>query len=624
MALLRGVTAGVDIKLIEAQAKLLTAEYTAEKNLFDALQADRRGINVGAPPPSLEGGAAVMQKESANPRSRIDWTRFEKLRKATPNELDEAQTKFKAIDELDLEFTNFFRALLAERNPADLEKLSLRDAQYLYQHLGRLVLALKKIDAGLAAAGECAATANFPKEQLKLVGENAAAALDELLAAKGEKVTEGNIDARAGYVGGGGMWGGPGLLKDPSPDMLPPSRLVPADQIDTGEKAGLKLGVLLKSGELGAKFAKLVENAGERREEITEILRGLVHLTDEAQTGNYPFCENRQDYRSRARCFAAPATVLAATSRMTDLVTKGLGDPDPIAGLGRALIDGAIDELKLEPKQTAAWKPTVKAVVELLDGQGLVALRGINERMMINGLLGEKTREQLLELTQAFFEGTFQSWRNDHPTSQKQVEKLTPEQLGVWLADFSITHEAKDTKDQPVLLTTSQPRGVDLLWATKVGGPSYGFDIGPQALLGLLSNVRNDFVLVKDPRWPNFAARTNIRLVHTAGNDKPALFCEGPAHDFPYPGKRSELDAAVVKHAMGMAKEMGLPLYVSGLLIPTIKELKVPGKLADEEFVLFPSRLWEAASVFGLHDEPQTKTLYKRASRIPFLVQQAE
>jgi hypothetical protein len=620
MGLLRGVTAGVDLAAIERQARSLTAEYTAEKQLFDTLRADRSGANVGAPPASLDGSTAVLQKESANPHSRIDWTRFEKLKKASPAELDDAMAKYRAIDQLDLEFSKFVGAVFAERNPRDLEKLSMRDAQLLYQHLGRLVLALDKIEAGLASAGECAATANFPKDQLKLIGENAAADIEALIEAKGDKVTEGGIDARSGYVGSGGGWAA-NYNKDPSPDMLPASKLIPAEQLATAESAAAKLGELLKSDALGGALAKLIENAGDRGGELAGNLRGLAQLTDEAQTGNYPFCENRQEYRSRIRCYAPPAEVNAATAQMNKAIEGALAAEDPIGALGKALGEEALRELKLGPQQTKGWKPNAVAIQEILAGHGLVALRGLNERVNLPGKLGVETRAMILDMTQAFVEGRFESWRNDHPTSKKQVSALSEAQVDVWLADFSIAHETKNTKDEPVTLTTSQPRGVDLLWATKVGGPSYGFDIGPQALLGLLSNIRNDFVLVSDPRWPNFAGRTNIRLVHEAATDKPVLFCEGPSYDFPYPGKRADVDAAVLKHAIGMAKEMNLPLYVSGLLMPSVKELKVGGKLSDREFVLFPSRLWEAASVFGLHDEPQTGTLIRRASRIPFHVE---
>ena len=44
-------------------------------------------------------------------------------------------------------------------------------------------------------------------------------------------------------------------------------------------------------------------------------------------------------------------------------------------------------------------------------------------------------------------------------------------------------------------LKTREEDGIDLLWVTKIGGPSHGFDYGPHCLLPLLANGRTKAIL---------------------------------------------------------------------------------------------------------------------------------
>ena len=49
-----------------------------------------------------------------------------------------------------------------------------------------------------------------------------------------------------------------------------------------------------------------------------------------------------------------------------------------------------------------------------------------------------------------------------------------------------------------------------LFWATKIGGPSHGFDFEGQCLLPLLANARHKVVLVTDAKVRKGAAQLQV------------------------------------------------------------------------------------------------------------------
>merc|ERR1712232_419446 len=104
-------------------------------------------------------------------------------------------------------------------------------------------------------------------------------------------------------------------------------------------------------------------------------------------------------------------------------------------------------------------------------------------------------------------------------------------------------------------------------WATKIGGPSHGFDFEGQCLLPLLANARHKVVLVSDPGWPHHpVGRAHLRLLWDADTKppKPVLWLETINADFGAFGvNRDVWPAAVTRHVIKKAEAMGALLSLS-------------------------------------------------------------
>merc|ERR1712136_68548 len=108
-------------------------------------------------------------------------------------------------------------------------------------------------------------------------------------------------------------------------------------------------------------------------------------------------------------------------------------------------------------------------------------------------------------------------------------------------------------------------------WATKIGGPSHGFDYEAQCLLPLLANARHKVILVTDPvAWPfHPMCRAHWRLLWTAlpdgtptPNPEPRLWLEAVNADF---GARS----ANVVEQTAMAKAVAMERDTGGVVWQT-------------------------------------------------------
>merc|ERR550525_1122045 len=103
-----------------------------------------------------------------------------------------------------------------------------------------------------------------------------------------------------------------------------------------------------------------------------------------------------------------------------------------------------------------------------------------------------------------------------------QLEGLTDRQKALWA-------EATRTEGGDGLVAHEDAPGeLGLFWATKIGGPSHGFDIEGQCLLPLLANARHKALLVSDPEFPDPpAGRAHFRLLWTdAEPSLPVLWLE--------------------------------------------------------------------------------------------------
>jgi len=164
--------------------------------------------------------------------------------------------------------------------------------------------------------------------------------------------------------------------------------------------------------------------------------------------------------------------------------------------------------------------------------------------------------------------GGFSEWRYNNSVGAEQLRGLSQDQLQKWKEPTSMLHAGH-------LRTHEDEEGeLGFFWATKIGGPSHGFDIGGQCLLPLLANARNKVVLVSHPDWPAYpAGRAHLRLLWTAprvgATPTPRLWLEALNCDFDAVGfvDSAEISRAALRHAVEKAETMRAALSVDPVLI---------------------------------------------------------
>merc|ERR1719291_38529 len=163
--------------------------------------------------------------------------------------------------------------------------------------------------------------------------------------------------------------------------------------------------------------------------------------------------------------------------------------------------------------------------------------------------------EPLIGCLTALFRGIlsspdgFSRWRYESDAGTEQLRGLTPEQIDLWRRPWSMDHGDRFAE----LRSHEDANGeFGFFWATKVGGPSHGFDFEGQCLLPLLANARHKVVLVTAEEFPhNPCGRAHFRLLWVAGTEPPkaVLWLEGVHMDFGA-GRVPRLDGAVLEHAV--------------------------------------------------------------------------
>ncbi|MCK6550867.1 hypothetical protein L6R52_33830 [Myxococcota bacterium] len=649
MTTLKG-TGGINVRAFDAQSRQLTAEYEAEVRLQRAAQQGARYEPKVAPgaPPVVHTEASVQQtelgkilaKEATRGGSPIDWSRFAKLLSASPAELKAAEARLRTIDKLDLDFQAVVKDLKFLGDGLEIDKLPLADAKAHYADRVEMLARIDAVRVGLAAAVDSPAAASFPTEQLALLEKALREDMTALVAVKGEKVKERGKPAPrldGGFGPVGKSWGGGwGIEKDPSPDLLPATRAVTKQHVATVEGTAEALASRLGDPALGPAIVQTVAKAPEaQRGELVRMFGAYAILADEAlhapdykknPMGMGP--DHRQVYRAREHGggWGAKDRQGESKAQLVKALAPVLAGDAPVARMQETLAREVLREIGVSTWQARDWAPKSDAIVHALEGEGFLPLRALVERAPVHAVREAAVEMQQVVhmIAQSVVEGRFEEWRASNPASQQQLALLTPAQRKIWLEGVSTTHEVKAKDGKVLTFQTAQPRDMERFWATKVGGPSHGFDTMTQCLVPLLTNARNDTIVVADPRWPNFAGRTYLRLVQLTATKEPVLFLESSHKDFPYPGSKRETESAIVKHAIAKAKQLDLPLVLSGRNEDTIKHLALPGAWRNEQYHLAPSLLYEAASVFGPHDWVQKKPEDRGASSIQFFVDLAK
>eukprot|EP00913_Durusdinium_trenchii_P032186 g30138.t1 len=178
---------------------------------------------------------------------------------------------------------------------------------------------------------------------------------------------------------------------------------------------------------------------------------------------------------------------------------------------------------------------------------------------------------------------------NDARHREEQLRGLTPQQIEHWRQPTAMEHR------RGLVTHEDGPGELGFFWATKIGGPSHGFDYETQCILPLLCNARHKVILVHEPSWPTHpVGRAHWRFLWSVGrlggrgpwggrmggigkNGKkapsPRLWLETVNADFDAPVTKEGWEPAVLSHAIAKAEEMKVTLSVDTMLGDLLQRL---------------------------------------------------
>jgi hypothetical protein len=586
----------VDVEALQQSVTDTRKAYQTEKATIEAAVEYQR---VARQDPGRAQGRLETFKEYAG----IDWNRLLALKDATPAEIRAAQSRLDMLG-LTLNITAVAseakEPAFARFDPANPKALAAHNEDHYRR---QLLTNIDKVRQGLAAAGECAAVANFPMASLDAI---------EAIAKKDLEVLPKASDAFSAAK----SWWQPG---PPTLDQLPASRVLAPNDFAT---AAREIGRLLDNPRLEADLAVAAGKLGAAdRAAFERDVQSYARLADEALAApDYArnprmMAEDRATYR--ARKFGTTNRNQESKRLLGGALQPVLADP---RSLGSVLVREFLREVGVPADVSRGWRGTPEAVGEALAGEALVPLRAANEQIPENARYTrfvplETTRALAQDITRAVVEGRYENWRAETPEGRQQLALLTPEQRVLWLGPGV---SAKLEIDGATL-STHNVRGFERFWATKVGGPSHGFDsFASQCWLALATNPRNDIIAVDDPRWGNVASRSYSRVLRNETMGHTCMMLEGTQTDFPYRrfGLESAMEAAVLKHAIVQAQQLGLPLELTSFWNAAINKLGLEGQWRSSTYVLEPSVLIEAGDAVGVgHDRVQRERFEFRGER---------
>merc|ERR1719401_1656619 len=262
------------------------------------------------------------------------------------------------------------------------------------------------------------------------------------------------------------------------------------------------------------------------------------------------------------------------------------------------VVDAFVREIGYNRRSGPGVTANFKAVLAALEGELLMPLRAQNEGIegMYTTHLKEDVPPKLVQACVAeihthVLQGDFSEWRYSNPVGARQLDGLSQEQIAKW------TEPARTEHAGGIVVHEDSPGELGFFWATKIGGPSHGFDVEGQCLLPLLANARHKVVLVSDPCWPHHpAGRAHFRLLWTkASTPLPMLWLETVNCDFAasrFVNPRAWI-GAVLRHAVAKADAMGVGLCLNadmGRALQGLPEVD-DGQVKEQslQFILRPS-----------------------------------
>jgi len=368
------------------------------------------------------------------------------------------------------------------------------------------------------------------------------------------------------------------------------------------------LGALLQDPALaGATLGALPSAAAEREALVALSRQAIASGIDYKQLGlGWDHPDTRLAYRRADGNSFRRSAARQAQSR------------DALVGLSKAVAGGASAEevrgLLVRAFCTEIGAPrafanaTFVAVSAALKAELLLPLRALNEGIdsltkTFNGAAvpRQPVQEAVDAVTSHVLDGTYAAWRYSNPVGEAQLAGLSAAQRAAWIECSSSEPEAG--------LRVYEEGALDLFWATKIGGPSHGFDIEGQCLLPLLCNARHKVILVSDAAWPHHpCGRAHFRLLWVAGAApaRPVLWLETINVDFAASGRvdsRRWRDA-VLALAIRKADTIGAELSVETSFGRDLARLAGPGadvREVSDKLVLRPSNGVVEASDYLSH-----------------------
>jgi hypothetical protein len=402
-------------------------------------------------------------------------------------------------------------------------------------------------------------------------------------------------------------------------------RALTADALPTIEVAASEIARLTGDASIGPTIVEAASRA-EDRGAMKEHLALFAMILDQATSApdyattrvGWQSPRAREQYRDREfepwDMYAAHPAHEPATETAIAIVAEMAGAKDPEAVLKAALPPMLIRELGVDPAIAKDWKMTTASLLQAMGHEVFLPLRAYNE--VVDDIVDARgaraheatIRDLILDITRHVLEGDYQEWRYAQPWSEKQLAPLSSEQKKRWMSGLTIESGALKTREED---------GPELLWVTKIGGPSHGFDVGPNCLLPLLANGRSKAILVDDPRWPRHAAARCYLRVLSYENGKPLLYLEPMERDFPHrdafegENEDAQFRLAQIRHAVEKAKALGVPLSLSRYDDELLDHLGVKYDREEERLVVEPSGgVFEASDTLELgHDCVQTERL---------------
>lgn len=578
----------------------LTAELKAKKGDLEATRADAEKAAGQAPWSPLK----AQYRDAKRKKWGAEEALQELLKEVAPVQLSEL--KLNIAEERRLaSVVRSFEALctdLAALNKSP-EKEEIHPAIARLQHEVRSNV-LGKIDAvrdALAAAGACEAVGRFPIAQLALIESAAKKDLAAIEQARAEGLRTLNKSSALKLADlpaiGDAAKALARLVGDP---RLAASLVAAGDRVPPNAKADFQKNL--------AALALLVDSSSSAPDYSTTRVGW-----------HYP--QSRLEYRERRfdpwDMYAAESRHDMSRGKLLELAQAVATAERPAEVLDRELVKAFLSEIGVDPRVSSEWRATAKGVRDALAQETFLPLRALNETM--EDIFARKDavglerdiRQVILDVTRHVTEGDYRSWRYSTPASQKQLSVLDPAQKKAWMDDFSVGSPGTggDT------LKTREEDGTGLLWLTKIGGPSHGFDYGPNCLLPLLANGRTKAIVVEDPRWPhNPAARSYLRLF-AYEDKKPVLYLEPLQRDFPHKqlfkdkNEDTLFRLAQVKHAIEKASELGIALSLDPFDDRLVEYLGYSFRREKRPLVVEASGgIFEASDTLGLgHDFVQNR-----------------